>query len=195
MDFVAKKVRYTTKEVVLLGLLSALSYVLMLLESPPFIGFLKIELSDVPALIGAFTYGPMAGVIIELIKNLMKGITSSNTAFIGEFANLLISIGYVVPAAIFFKKLRGKNRITITFILSTLSMTVLGFIINYFITIPMYAKLYGGMDVILQGATLIPGITDKFTLILYGITPFNIVKGIIISVVGYYSYQSVKKVL
>lgn len=190
-----EKVRFTTKEIVFLGLLSGISYVLMLLESPPYLGFLRIEFSDIPAIIGAFTYGPMAGVIIELIKNLLKAITASSTAFVGELANFIISVAYVVPAAILFRKLSVKRKVFLTFLLSTISMTIVGFVVNYFITIPLYANLFGGLDVILKGATLIPAINSKFTLVLYGITPFNLVKGALMGLVGFYTYQGVKKVI
>ncbi len=190
-----KKRRFTTKEIVFIGLLSALAYVLMLLESPPFIGFLRLEFSNIPAIVGAFSYGPMAGVLIELIKNLIKAITASKTAFVGELANFIISVAYVVPASIFIRKLTGKYKTLMTFALATISMTIIGFIMNYFVLVPMYANLYGGMDGILAAATMIPGINDKFTLILYGITPFNLVKGIFISVVGYYTYKGVRRIL
>lgn len=192
---VKKKSGFTTREIVFVGLLSALSYVLMLLESPPFIGFLRLELSDIPAIIGAISYGPMAGVLIELIKNLIKAITASKTAGIGELANLIISVSYVVPASILIRKLSGKYKSPISFGIATLCMTIVGFITNYLVTIPMYAKLYGGMEGILAAATMIPGINDKFTLILYGITPFNIVKGVFIGLVGHYTYKAVKKLL
>lgn len=189
------KKRFTTKEIVFVGLLSALSYVLMLLESPPFIGFLRLEFSDIPAIIGAFSYGPMAGVLIELIKNLIKAITASKTAFVGELANFIISVAYVVPASIFIRRLAGKYKAPMTFALATISMTVIGFVTNYFVLVPMYANLYGGMDSILAAATMIPGINDKFTLILYGITPFNLVKGIFIGFVGHYTYKGVRRML
>jgi len=164
----------------------------MLLESPPFIGFLKLELSDIPAIIGAFQFGPMAGVIIELIKNLIKGITSTQTAGVGELANFLISVAYVVPAAIIFRKMKGKYKSLTAFGTATICMVIAGIIINYFLTIPLYATLFGGMDNVLASATVIPGIKDKLTLILYGITPFNIVKGIVIGVVGHYTYHLLK---
>lgn len=183
---------FTTRAMVTIGLLSALSYVLMLLESPPFIGFLRLELSDIPAIIGAFQFGPLAGVVIELIKNLIKAITASKTMGIGELANFIISIAYVVPAAIIYRKLTYKNKSFVAFGIATISMTVVGFLMNYFVTIPLYANLYGGIENVLAAATMIPGIDDKFTLILYGITPFNIVKGIFTGLVGYYTYKLLK---
>lgn len=183
---------FTTRAMVTIGLLSALSYVLMLLESPPFIGFLRLELSDIPAIIGAFQFGPLAGVVIELIKNLIKAITASKTMGIGELANFIISVAYVAPAAIIYRKLTHKNKSFVAFGVATMAMTVVGFAMNYFVTIPLYANLYGGIENVLAAATIIPGINDKFTLILYGITPFNIVKGIFMGLVGHYTYKLLK---
>ena len=183
---------FTTKAMVTISLLSALSYVLMLLESPPFIGFLRLELSDIPAIIGAFHFGPMAGIVIELIKNVIKAITATKTAGIGELANFIISIAYVVPAAFLYRKLKKKHHPFLVFGVATIAMTAVGFIMNYLVTIPLYANLYGGMENVIAVAKGIPGIKDKFTLILYGITPFNIVKGIFLGFVGHYTYRMLK---
>lgn len=187
------KKAFTVKELVVISLLSALSYVLMLLESPPYIGFLRLELSDIPAIVGAFQFGPIAGVTIELIKNLIKAMTATKTAGVGELANFVISAAYVIPASILYRKLKTKHKSMIAFGCATVVMTIVGFLINYFVTIPLYATLYGGMENVLAGATVIPGIKDKFTLILYGITPFNVVKGIFMGLVGHYTYRLLKK--
>lgn len=184
-----KGTAFTTRAMVTISLLSALSYVLMLLESPPFIGFLRLELSDIPAIIGAFQFGPMAGLVIELIKNLIKGITATKTAGVGELANFIVSAAYVVPAAILYRKLKNKYKPLISFGVATICMTVAGFLMNYFVTIPLYATLYGGMENVLYAATVIPGIKDKFTLILFGITPFNLFKGVFLGVIGHYTYR------
>ncbi len=188
----AKGKTYTTKAMVTISLLSALSYVLMLLESPAYIGFLRLELSDIPAIVGAFQFGPMAGLIIELIKNLIKGITATKTAGIGELANFIVSTAYVVPAAIIFRKMKSRYKSVVSFGAATVCMTVAGFLMNYFVTIPMYVTLSGGMENVLATATVIPGIKDKLTLILYGITPFNIGKGIFLGVLGHYTYRYLK---
>ncbi len=184
---------FTTKAMVTVGLLSALSYALMLLESPAYIGFLRLELSDIPAIVGAFQFGPMAGLVIELIKNLIKAITATKTAGIGELANFIVSVAYVVPAAIIYRKMKSKYKSFFVFGIATICMTIAGFLMNYFVTIPMYATLYGGMDNVLAAATIIiPAIKDKFTLILLGITPFNIVKGIFLGIIGHYTYRMLR---
>ncbi len=183
---------FTTKAMVTVSLLSALSYVLMLLESPAYIGFLRLELSDIPAIVGAFQFGPVAGVIIELIKNLVKSITATKTAGVGELANFIVSAAYVVPAAIIYRKMKGKYKSFLSFGAATVCMAAAGFLINYYVTIPLYATLYGGMENVLAAATVIPGIKDKFTLVLYGITPFNLFKGIFLGIIGHYTYGFLK---
>lgn len=183
---------FTTKAMVTISFLSALSYVLMLLESPAYIGFLRLELSDLPAMIGAFQFGPFAGIAIELIKNLIKAITATKTAGIGELANFIVSVAYIIPAAIIYTKMKGKLKSISAFGVATICMAIAGILMNYFVTIPMYATMYGGMENVLAAATVIPGVKDKLTLILYGITPFNIVKGIFIGIAAHYTYPLLK---
>ncbi|SHO49591.1 ECF transporter S component [Anaerocolumna xylanovorans] len=186
---------FTTRAMVTVSLLSALSYVLMLLESPPYIGFLRLEFSDIPAILGAFWFGPAAGIVIEFIKNLIKAITATKTFGIGELANFVVSVAYVVPASLLFRKLKGKYKSVLAFSVATLSMMVIGFLMNYFVTVPMYAKMYGGIDNIVAAASMVPGVKNMFTLILIGITPFNLVKGIFLGIVGHLTYEMLKKVI
>ena len=183
---------FTTKTMVTVSLLSTLSYVLMLLESPPYIGFLRLELSDIPAIIGAFQFGPIAGVVIELIKNLVKAFTATKTAGIGEFANFIVSAAYVIPAAIIYKNMKSKYKSLTAFGVSTIAMAAVGFLINYFVTVPLYASLYGGIENVVAAASILPAVKDKFSLVLYGITPFNLVKGVFMGIVGHYTYQLLK---
>jgi riboflavin transporter FmnP len=163
----------------------------MLLHLPfKFIGFLELEFSDIPAIIGGLVYGPVTAIIIELIKNLIKALTATTTGGVGELANFLIIAAYVAPLSYLFQRVKGKYRYVISFGTSVIAFVIMGFVVNYFITIPLYAKLYGGMDVIVGiSSEMVPAIKDLATIVLFGITPFNIVKGIIISIVGYYTYK------
>lgn len=184
---------FTTKEMVVISLLSALAYVLMLLESPPYLGFLRLEFSDIPAIIGGIQFGPLAGLFIELIKNLIKAISATKTAGIGELANFLISIAYVVPIAFLYHKIKGKYRKITIYTVGIICMAIAGCLTNYFITIPLYATFAGGMEnIIAPVQAIIPSIKDLNTLIFIGITPFNIVKGILMSLVSELTYKLVK---
>lgn len=199
---------FSTKQLVTIGLLSALAYVLMLVHLPvKYLGFLEFEFSDVPAVIAALAYGPLAGVVVELIKNLIKALTASTTGTIGELANFLISSAFLIPVGILHKLRRLKNSQSINrnkegfktrdglytifiFAVGTVAFALTGALLNYFVTLPLYAKLFGGMDVIVGIASAnVSAVKDLASLVILGITPFNIFKGIYISAIGYYTYR------
>lgn len=203
-----RKTLFTTKQLVLISLLSALAYVLQLFHLPfKYLGFLEIEFSDIPAVIAALQFGPLSGIVVELIKNLIKALTASTTASVGELANFLISSAYIIPVGILYKFRKNKTTdpsnivkskifLIIMFSFATICFATAGAIVNYFITVPLYAKLFGGMDAVIGFASAsLPAIKSLGALILIGITPFNIVKGIAMSVLGYYVYYFLRNVL
>jgi riboflavin transporter FmnP len=203
---------FSTKKLVTISLLSALAYVLMLIHLPfKFLGFLEFEFSDVPAVIAALQFGPLAGVFVELVKNLIKALTASDTAMVGELANFLISSAFMIPVGILYKvrmakKLRSQGTVNtqpvktkngaymiMTFTIGTIAFATAGALLNYYVMLPLYAKFMGGMDTVVGFASAnLSIIKDLKGLILIGITPFNIVKGIYISVIGYYTYRFLK---
>ncbi len=202
---------FSTKQLVTIGLLSALAYVLMLIHLPfKYLGFLEFEFSDIPAVIAALAYGPVAGVVVELIKNLVKALTASTTGMVGELANFLISSAFIIPVGILHKMRKAKNGKSINknaagvktgdglytifiFVIGTIAMALAGALLNYFVMLPLYAKLFGGMDVIVGIASAnVSAVKDLASLVIIGITPFNIFKGIYISIIGYYTYRFLK---
>lgn len=212
-----KKSKYSVKELVIISFLAAMSYVLMLFHLPyKYLGFLEMEFSDIPAVFAALQFGPLAGVFIELIKNVIKAISASTTAGVGELANFIISIAYIIPVGVIYqmwKKHSHRNHnngntlgtelsdkknillLIVMFISGTLSMCVVGALINYFVTIPLYAKAFGGVDNVVnfaQSASPIFKLGDLKALVLIGITPFNVVKGFAMSLIGYYTYSFLK---
>lgn len=186
----------STSMLVKISLLSAIAGVLMVFQLPPVIFpfFLKFEFSDVPAVIGALALGPMAGVLIELIKNLIKSvILGTQTGGVGEVANFAIGAIYVWTLGTIYRKTKKtKKNLVLAMVVSTLVMTVLAGILNYFILIEMYAKFMPMDQIIELSAKTITIINNKSTLVLYGISPFNILKGIIVSISGYYLYIALK---
>lgn len=195
----SKKTLFSTRELVTIGLFSALAYVLMLLESPGYLGFLRIEFSDVPAILGGLGYGPAAGVFIELIKNLIK-VLSTKTIGAGELSNFLVGSAFVIPLSIIYRKWKGKHKLLVGYVVSVISMCIAGMLVNYFITVPIYSNMFGGMEALIGfvgGMTpgFLPTIDSMWKLIVIGITPFNVVKGTMMSVVLYYVFKLVKKPL
>ena len=205
---------FSTRKMVVISLLAALSYVLMLFHLPfKFLGFLEFEFSDIPAVIAALQFGPLAGVVVELVKNLIKALTASTTGTVGELANFLISSAYIIPVGILYKLRTGgklrfgkteKNEVkkskawngvfmTVIFVVGTAAMALAGALLNYYVMLPLYAKLFGGMDTIVGiAASNVSAIKDLGSLVILGITPFNIVKGIYISAIGYYTFRILK---
>lgn len=190
--------RFSTKKMVIIAMFSALSYVLMLLKFPiVYLGFLEFEFSDIPALVAGLAYGPLTAVIIELIKNLIKGLTGSFTGGVGELANFAVSATYMFIACGIYKHVKGRTKIVLGFAAGTVAMTIVGGLLNYFVLLPLYAEfMAGGMDGIINfAANTIPAITNPVKLVVIGISPFNIIKGIYIAFIGYYIFKLLRRVL
>ena len=136
------KVRYMAQ----MGMLAAISVVLMLFEIPlPFApAFYEIDFSEVPVRVGCFTMGPIAGAVIEFLKILLNfAVNGTDTAGVGEFANFLIGCSLVVPAAMVYKKKRTKAGAIAGMAMGTSFMTVVGGFLNAFVLLPTYAKEIG----------------------------------------------------
>ena len=191
-----KKV-FTTKNLVLMAMFSALAAVLMLWEFPiPFIApnFYEIDLSEIPILVGSFIMGPVSGVIMEAIKIILKLlIKGTSTAYVGDFANFCIGVCLVVPASIIYQKHKTKKNAFIGMLVGTLFMAVAGVVLNYFVMIPFYVKAFGmPLEAIIgAGAKIQLLVTNKLSFTIVCVAPFNIVKGIIVSLVTALIYKHI----
>lgn len=191
-----KKV-FTTKNLVLMAMFSALAAVLMLWEFPiPFIApnFYEIDLSEIPILVGSFIMGPVSGVIMEAIKIILKLlIKGTSTAYVGDFANFCIGVCLVVPASIIYQKHKTKKNAFIGMLVGTLFMAVAGVVLNYFVMIPFYVKAFGmPLEAIIgAGAKIQPLVANKLSFTIVCVAPFNIVKGIIVSLVTALIYKHI----
>lgn len=173
---------FNTQNLVKMGILSALAFVLMrVLEIPLpiFPAFLKIDFGDVPAVIAALIINPFAGVVVVVIKNLLA-LFNSSTGGVGEIANVVVGISFVLPIGLCtYKNSRLKN-VVIGMVVGVICMIISGMITNALITMP----LFGEEACIGAGAALNPRIVDKWTFLLYVIAPFNSLKGVLVSSVG-----------
>lgn len=182
-----------------ISVLSAMAFVLMFLEFPLpiFPEFLKIDISDVPALLASFSMGPLAGTLVELVKNLLHLIIKGGTAGIGELANFVVGFAMVFTAGLIYKKNKTKKGALISLILGTIAMGVIASIANYFVFLPLYEKvLMFPINAVVGIASKVnKNVKDINTLILYSILPFNILKGLIISVIVLLLYKKVSPIL
>lgn len=169
-----------------ISLLGAMAVVLMYFEFPiPFLPFpwLKIDLSDIPALIGGFAFGPLSAVIIELLKNiLILVVKGTDSAFIGQVANFIIGVFMVVPASYMYKCKKGKKSIVLGMLIGFIVVQILGILTNLYIFLPLY-----GMT-----SMTTKELTNYITV---GLIPFNGIKAIMVYVITYMLYKKLAKTL
>lgn len=188
------------KTMVQIGMLGAVSVVLMMFEIPLWFApsFYKLDFSEVPVLIGTFAMGPLAGAAIEFIKILLhllfKGTT---TAGVGDFANFLIGCALVVPAGILYQRKKTRKNAVLGLILGTAIMVVIGSALNALVLLPTYAKAFGmPMDALVgMGSAINPAITNVTTFAMFAVAPFNLLKGVTVSVITMILYKYVSPLL
>lgn len=185
-----------TRKLTLTAVMSAFSAVLMFLETPlPFFPpFLQIDSSDLPATLCAFSAGPLWGVAVQLIKNIIH-MLATKTMIAGEVANFLIGAAFVLPAGIIYRKKHTKTGALIGLSIGTIVMSLAGVLTNFYITLPLYSRLMPMDAIIEMSSKANPHIKDVMTLILYGITPFNILKGVVISAAAMFIYKPLSPIL
>lgn len=192
-----KQTKISTRLIAQIGILSAIAYLLRFFEIPLpiFPPFLRIDLSDVVAVFGGISMGPVAGFIIVVVKNLLQAITGSTTGGVGEIANILIAGPYVLMICLFCRKVKSYKNVLMGAVLGTIVMAIVGAVVDYFIVFPLYAVIIP-MDAIIQmGTVLNPRVTDLFSFMICLVVPFNIVKGAIMTVVILPLYKKVEKIL
>ena len=193
--------QWTTRTMVKVSIMAVIAFILMFFEfpllwiAPPFI---KIDISDLPALLGAFAMGPMVGVIIQLLKNVLNVVLEgSTTGGVGEFANFVVGSAFAYTAgAIYFKK-KTFGRAIAGLLIGTIVMTAVITVANYYFIFPFYAKLFGMpiQTLVDMGAGISSKITDLWSLMIYSIVPFNLLKGIILSAITILLYKKVSQIL
>ena len=196
-----KKNYLNTRRIAIIAIMSAIAALLMVFDFPvSFVApsFYKMDLSDLPCLIGSFSMGPLAGVIIELLKVLIKLIIKpTSTAFVGEISNFLGGVALCVPASIIYKNKHNKDGAIKGLIIGGLSMVIITGILNYTFIIPSYVKLFGmPLEAIIDaGKAIFPIIKDKFTFVLLCTLPFNLLKAIVVCFVAFFLYKRISNYL
>ena len=190
-----KQIVWITK----IGILSAVAIVLMYLEFslPIFPVFLKFDFGDIPALLGAFSMGPLAGVLIQLIKNIAH-IPVSHTMMVGELANFIMGSMFVGTAGLIYKYKKTRGGAIVSLIAATVALTMSGALINYYLTIPFYVRVLGMTLEDIVAMTRAVGntmVTDLRSLIVFAVVPFKILKGAVISLIVGVLYKRLSPIL
>ncbi|MDD4140139.1 MAG: ECF transporter S component [Eubacteriales bacterium] len=181
------------------GLLAAGAILLMYLELVlPFMPtFLKFDFSEIVVLLAAFSMGPLTAVLIELVKNLAH-LPTTGTGGVGELANFVIGSAFVGTAGLIYRNMKSRRGAFIAMGSGTLVMTLFACVINYFIMIPFYVEVVGFPLPALIEATQKVGntlVTSLETLILFVFVPFNLFKGLIVSLIVAIIYKRVSPIL
>lgn len=199
-EVTSKKSIFTVQKMVLIAMFGAISAILMVLEFPlPFCPpFLKMDFSELPVIIGGYIMGPLAGFIIILIKvGLNFFINGTTTMGVGELANLLCSVFYMVPAVLLYNRKKTKKNAGISLVVGTLVVTVYAIFNNLFLIFPIYTKLMGlkMADIVKMSSMVNPLIKDPFTLFAIGIVPFNLIKYSVASLITFIVYKKIKNII
>lgn len=188
-----------TKYMTVCAMLGALSMLLYLFDFPiPFLvpGFYKIDFSEISVMIGAFYLGPVGGIVIELIKILLKlVIKGTNTAFVGDMANFVVGCSFVIPASVIYHLKKTKKTAMIGLAAGTGIMMIFGSLFNAWYLLPAFSKLYGlPLDTIVEMGTAInPAVTSVNSLVLLAVAPMNLLKGVLISVPTMVLYKRISR--
>lgn len=168
-------------KLVKIALLGAISTLLMMFDVPliPIFPWLKIDFADIPALMGAFAFGPLAGVVITALKIFLNlALQGTMTAGVGELANFLIGISMIVPASYIYHRNKTKKNAIIGLVVGGISLQVIGILANVYLLLPLY------------GITPEGGVMNY---IVAGLLPFNGIKAIMVGVVTFLLYKKVSR--
>lgn len=190
----------SARQVSFIAMFSAIAAVLMYIEIPlPFAPpFYQIDLSEIPILICTFYLGPVAGVVCEFVKIMLKLLLKgTSTAFVGDFANFAVGCAMVLPASVIYHCKKTKRTALIGLAAGTLVMTVFGSLFNAVYLLPKFAQLYGmPLDAIVaMGTNVNKAISSVSTLVLFAVVPFNLIKGVLVSTVTMLLYKRVALLL
>ena len=178
------------------AVLSAIAFILAYFEFPVPLSpsFARMDISDLPALIGAFAYGPLAGVLIELVKNALQ-LTSTATAGVGELANFIMGGVFVFVAGLIYRKNKNKKTALIACLIASLAMVVTAAVVNYFVLLPAFEAFMPLSELIASFGEFMPFIKTKLDVVLFNALPFNLLKGLAISAVTMLIYKKLSPIL
>ena len=171
------------------AVLSAIAFLLAFIEFP-----VPLSLSDLPALVGAFACGPMVGVMIEFVKNLLQLLTTS-TGGVGELANFLMGGSFALIAGLLYKHNRTRRMAWIACVAASLGMGIVAAAANYFLLLPLFESFMPLDQLIASFGEFIPFIQTKLDVVLYNALPFNFLKGLVVSAVTMLLDQRLSPVL
>ena len=175
------------------GMLAACATVLQYLEIPSPVSFIALDFSDLPALIGSFAYGPIAGVLIELIKNIIH-LAVSKSGFIGELSNFILGAVFVGVAGMIYKHKKSKKWALLAGVIGAFVMAVVSYPSNLFIVYPFYYNFMPKEAVLAVYQKLFKVNSIEMAIFIYNV-PFTFIKGLISVVISAFIYKPLSPIL
>ena len=179
--------------------LGALSFVLQLFEFPlPFIipAFVQFDFSDLPALIAAFGMGPISGISVALIKNVLHYLLGMSSTFgVGEIANFLLTSVFVGTAGLIYRLHKNRAGALVGSLSGAVAMSVISVPINYFITYPIYYEFMPEEKILALYQEIFPFVSDIYTCLWFFNAPFNLLKCLVVSLITFFTYKRISPLI
>lgn len=191
----------SVKKLVGVAIFAAMGAILMYISfpiplAPP---FMKVDLADVPTLVSGFAFGPLAGVITVIIKNLIHLlIEGTTTAYVGEVSNIIVNASFVLLASFIYKNKKDKKHAIVGAIIGVIAMTIVATLSNYFFIFPLYAKVMFNGDInqfIPMVQSVNSAVTSYASLMAFAVAPFNIIKGGLNALITIFIYKSISSLI
>lgn len=188
----------SARKITTTGILTAIAYVLMILEFPiPIMpSFIKMDFSELPALLASFALGPWYGALVCLLKNLLH-MPFSSSLYIGELSNFILGCCFVVPAGYIYKHKKDKKHALTGSLIGAVIMAAVSLVSNYFIVYPLYGKFMNFTTEIILSMyqALLPSIQTLPEALLIFNVPFTLVKGLIDVALTFLIYKRISPLL
>lgn len=189
---------YKIRKMTVTAILAAASTVLMFLSFnvPLMPGFIKMDFSELPALIAAFTFGPVSGVAVCLVKNLIN-LFATTSGGIGELSNFIMGCAFVIPAGLIYKHKKTKTSAFLGALLGTVLMTIISIFTNYYIVYPVYVGMFFSSmdDIVAMYSAILPSIKNLWQALIIFNSPFNFLKGMCSVLITLVIYKPLSPIL
>ncbi|MGN0533323.1 MAG: ECF transporter S component [Eubacterium sp.] len=189
-----KKVRVITGTAMLTAVAAVLQFIEVSIPIMP--SFIKLDFSDLPEIIGAFAYGPVAGVLIALLKNIIH-LPFSNSMYIGELSNFILGAVFALTAGLIYKRKKTKKSAFIAGAAGAFAMAAVSIVTNYFVIYPLYYNVLGFPEeaVLQMYQVILPSVKSILQALIIFNVPFTFVKGLISVLVSMVIYKPLSPLL
>ena len=190
----SSKPRFTVSTIARIALLSAIASVLFLIEIPLGMPFYKLDLRNIPVLLGAFSMGTLPGVVILGLKSLI-GLTHSSSAGVGELADFIMGLAMILPASLMYQRHKTRKTALIGMLAGVLCSVVVSVFVNKWIMLPFYMGAFHMTMEDLVASAHWGGVDSEWKLLLLITAPFNLIKGVVISTLTFLLYKRLSPLL